>query len=104
MSEIDIHEALSILHDNQSMVSNSCSKVSSLEEPSFLEDMEKIQREMCHIKGDFMSLLFDRNHLFGLNELLHDAYLKTNEDNHKLTIQNEQLLERLKGTCSSSYV
>ena len=42
------------------LVSNSFWKVSSLEEPSFLEDMEKIQREMCNIKGNFMSLIFDR--------------------------------------------
>ena len=46
MNEINIYEALSILHDTQALVSNSCWKVSSLEEPSFLEDMEKIQREM----------------------------------------------------------
>ena len=36
--------------------------------------------------------------------MLHDAYLKNNEDNHKLKIQNEQLLEKLQDTCSSSYV
>ena len=75
-----------------------------LEETSFLKDMEKIQRAMCHIKGNIMSLLFYRNHMFELNELLHDAYLKNNEDNHKLTIQNEQLLEKLQDTCFSSYV
>ena len=51
-----------------------------------------------------MSLIFDRNHFFELNELLHDAYLKNNEDNHNLTIQNEQLLEKLQDTCFSSYV
>ena len=56
---------------------------------------------MCHIKCNFMSLLFDRNHLFELNELLHDAYLKNNEDNYKLTIQNEQLLEKLHDFFSS---
>ena len=55
MSERNIHEALSILHDTQSLVSNSCWKFSSLEEASILEDMEKIQREMCNIKGNFMS-------------------------------------------------
>ena len=71
---------------------------------SFLEEMEKIQREMCHIKGNFMSFIFDRNHFFELNELLHDAYLKNNEDNHKVTIQNEQLLEKLHDTCFSSHV
>ena len=36
--------------------------------------------------------------------MLHDAYLKNNEDNHKLTIQNEKLLEMLQDTCFSSYV
>ena len=36
--------------------------------------------------------------------MLHDEYLKNNEDNHKLTIQNEQLLEKLQDTIFSSYV
>ena len=49
-----------------------------------------------------MSFIFDRNNLVELNELLHDAYLNNNEDNHKLTIQNEQLLEKLEDTCFSS--
>ena len=93
-----------ILHETQALVSNSCWRATSLEETSFLEDMDKIQRAMCHIKGDFMSLIFDRNHLFELNELLHDAYLKNNEDNHKLIIQNEQLFKKLQDTCFSSYV
>ena len=66
--------------------------------------MEKIQREMCNIEGNFMSFLFDRNNFFELNEWLHEAYLNNNNDIHKLKIQNEQLLERLKDTHSSSYV
>ena len=70
-------------------MSNSSWRSTSLEETSFLEDMENIQRAMCHIKGNFMSLIFDRNNLVEINEFLHDAYLKNNEDNHKLTIQNE---------------
>ena len=54
MNENKIQEALSILHDTQALVSDSCWRATSLEEPSFLEDMEKIQREMCNIKGNFM--------------------------------------------------
>ena len=42
--------------------------------------------------------------MFELNESLHDAYLKNNEDNHKLIIQNEKLLENLQDTCFSSYI
>ena len=84
-------------------MSNSCWKVSSLEDPSFLEDMEKIQREICNIEGNFISLLFDRNNLVELNECLHEEYLNNNEDIHKLKIQNEKLLERFQDTCSSSY-
>ena len=66
--------------------------------------MEKIQRAMCNIEGNFMSLFFDRNNLVELNEWLHEAYLNNNEYIHKLKIQNEQLLERLQDTCFSSYV
>ena len=101
---MDIHEALSILHDTKALVSNSCWKFSSLEEPSFLDDMEKIQRAMHNIEGTFMSFLFYRNNLVELNEWLHESYLNNNEDIHKIKIQNEQLLERLQDTCSSSYV
>ena len=60
MNEKKIQESLSILHDTQALVSNSCWRDTSLEEPSFLEDMEKIQAEMCNIKGNFMSLIFYR--------------------------------------------
>ena len=67
MSEMNIHEALSILHETKELVSNSCWKVSSLEKPSFLEDMEKIQREMCNIKGNFMPLIFDKMSLSLVN-------------------------------------
>ena len=104
MSEMDIKEALRILYDTQALVSNSCCKFSSLEDPSFLEDMEKIQRAMCNIKGNFMSSFFYRNKVIELSELLHESYLKNNEYIYKLKIQNEQLLERLQDTCSSSYV
>ena len=75
-----------------------------MEEPSFLEDMEKIQRSMCNIKGNFMALIFDRKNVIELSDLLHESYLNNNEDIHKLKIQNEQLLERLQDTCYSSYV
>ena len=88
MNENKIQESLSILHDIQALVSNSCWKISSLEDPSFLEDMEKIQRAMCNIEGNFMSLLFDRKNLVELNECLHEAYLNNNEDIHNLQIQN----------------
>ena len=50
---------------------------------------------MCNIEGNFMSLIFDRNNLVELNELLHEAYLNSNEDIHRLKNQNEQLLKRL---------
>ena len=68
MSEMDIHEELSILHDTKALVSNYFWKISSLEDPSFLEHMEKIQRAMCNIEGNCMSLIFDRNNLVDLNE------------------------------------
>ena len=50
-------------------------KVYSLEESSFLKDIEKIQREMCNIQGNFMSLIFYRNNVIELTEWLHEAYL-----------------------------
>ena len=73
-------------------------------DPSFLEDMENIQRAMCNIKGNFMSFLFYRKNFIELSEWLHESYLNNNEVIHKLTIQNEQLLEKLQDTCFSSYV
>ena len=73
MSEIDIHESLSILHDTQALVSNSCWKFYSLEEPSFLEDMENIQRELCIIKGNFMSFIFYINNVIEPSKWLHET-------------------------------
>ena len=46
MNEKKIQEALSILHDTQALVSNYCWRATSLEDASFLEDIEKIQRAM----------------------------------------------------------
>ena len=74
MNENKIQEALSILHDTQALVSNSCWRATSLEDPSFLEDMEKIQRAMCNIKGNFMSLIFDRKNVIALSRWLHESY------------------------------
>ena len=96
-----IQEALRILHDTKALVSNSCWRATLLEETSFLEDMEKIQRAMCNIKGNFMSFIFDRKNVIDLIEWLHESYLKNNEVIHKLTIQNEQLLEKFQDTCFS---
>ena len=90
-SEMGIHESLIILHDTKALVSNSSWKISSLEEPSFLEDMEKTQRAMCNIEGNFLSLIFDRNNLVNIDEWLHEEYLNNNEDIHKLKNQNEKL-------------
>ena len=39
MSERDIQDSLSILHDTQALVSNYCWRATSLEETSFLEDV-----------------------------------------------------------------
>ena len=89
---MDIHEALIILQYTKALVSNSCWKNSSLEEPSFLEDMEKIQISMFNIEGNFMSFIFYINNLVELNECLHEEYLNNNEDIHKLKTQNDQLL------------
>ena len=72
MNENNFKEALRILHDTKSSLSNSCWKIYSLEDPSFLEDIEKIQREMCNIEGNFISLIFDRNNLVEINEWLHE--------------------------------
>ena len=72
MSERDIQESLSILNETQALVSNSCWRATSFEDPSFLEDMEKIQRAMCNIEGNFMYFIFDRNNLVDINYCLHE--------------------------------
>ena len=75
-----------------------------MEEPSFLEDMENIQRAMCNIKGNFMYLIFDRKNSIEIIEWLRESYLKNNQVIDKLTIQNEKLLEKLQDTWFSSDV
>ena len=50
MNENKIQESLIILHDTKALVSNSCWRDTSLEEPSFLEYMEKIQRAMSNLE------------------------------------------------------
>ena len=48
-----------------------------------------------------MSLILDRKNAIELIEWLHESYFKNNEVIDKLTIQNEQLLEKLQDTCFS---
>ena len=50
MNEKKIQEALSILHDTQALVSNSCWRATSLEEPSFLEALEEISPQNGPLK------------------------------------------------------
>ena len=69
-----------------------------MEEPYFLEDIEKIQREMCKNKGNIMSLILYIKNFIDISEWLHESYLNNNEVIHNLTIQNEQLLEKLQDT------
>ena len=96
MNEKKIQEALRILHDTQALVSNSCWRATSLDEPSFLEDMENIQRAMCNIKGNFMYFRFDRKNVIELSEWLHESYLKNNEVIDKLTIKMSNFLKSCK--------
>ena len=72
MNENNIQDHLRILHDSKALVTNSCWKISSLEDPSFLKDMENLQRAICKIEGNFMSLIFDKSNLVELNEWLHE--------------------------------
>ena len=73
MSEMDIQEALIILHDTRALVSNSRWRATSLEDPSFLEDMEKIQRVMCNTKGNLIYFIFDIKNFIDLIEWLHES-------------------------------
>ena len=59
---------------------------------------------MCNMKGNLMSLIFYRKNVIQISEWLHESYLKNNEVIDNLTIQNEQLLEKLQDTCFSSDV
>ena len=51
-----------------------------------------------------MYLIFYRKNVIDIIEWLHESYLNNNEVIDKLTIQNEQLLEKLQDTCFSSDV
>ena len=59
---------------------------------------------MCNIKGNFKTFIFYIKNGIDISEWLYESYLNNNEVIHKLTIQNEQLLEKLQDTCFSSYV
>ena len=52
--ERNVHEALRILHEIIALLSNSCWRVASMEEPSSIKDLEAIQEAMTSIKGNFL--------------------------------------------------
>ena len=50
-----------------------------------MEDMEKFQKATTSTKGNFLQLLSDRENFLELVELLHEASLKDEDDNYKIT-------------------
>ena len=73
MSECKIKEVLHTLHGTHTLMPNICWK---LEEKTSMEDMEKFQKAMTSIKGNFIHLLSNRDSLLELVEFLHGACLK----------------------------
>ena len=66
------------LHGTYALMTKLCW---NLEEKSSIEDIEKFQKAMTSTKGNFLQLLFDRDNLLELMELLYGASLKDEEEN-----------------------
>ena len=54
-----------------------------MEETSFIEDMEKIQKAISNTKGNILSFLSDRDYLLELVEMYRGMTLKYEEENDK---------------------
>ena len=63
-----------------------------------MENMEKFQKAMASIKGNFLHLLSDRDSLLELVEMFHGASLKDEEEIYKLTQELMTTQDSLKST------
>ena len=86
MDENKIQEALNILHGTHDLVSK---KFWSMEEKYSMEDIEKIQKAISNIKGNFFNVLSNRDYLIELVHLYHGLTLNNVEDNDKLSNELE---------------
>ena len=68
MSECKIKEALHTLHGTHALMTNHCWK---LEDKYSMEDMEKFQKSMTSIKGNFLHFLSDRDSFLELVDFLY---------------------------------
>ena len=60
-----------------------------------MEDIDKFRKAMRSTKGNFLQLLFDRDNLLDLVELLYGAFLKDEKEICKITriVDHPRLLE-----------
>ena len=78
-----------------------------MEDSSFLESMEKIQREMSTIQDYFSYIILDRDHLYELVHMLHVEYLKDDEEIHKINdelMATQQYLRRTQNSLFESNI
>ena len=72
-----------------------------MEDPSSIKYLEAIQEAMTDIKGKKFQFLSDRDHLFELVEMYHDASLRDVEEIEKLTLELDSTQDSLKSTHSA---
>ena len=79
MDENKIQESLHLLHDTHASVSHQCWITASLEDQSSLESKEEMQKALSTIQGEFLKLLYDRDDLIEVDDVLHGSSLKDGE-------------------------
>ena len=65
-------------------MSHQCWIIALLEDQTYLEAKENIQKALSAIQGNFLQLISDRDDLFKLVEVLHGSSLKDENDIYNL--------------------
>ena len=98
MDEKKIQEALHLIRDTHASVSHQCWIAASLEDQSSLESKEEMQKALSTIQGEFLKLIYDRDDLIEVSDVLHGASLKDGEEICKLTQDLLTTKDSLKST------
>ena len=72
-----------------------------MEDPYSIKYLEAIRKAMRDIKGNFLQLLLDRDLLFELLRMYHDASLRDAKDIYKTSFKLESTQYSLKSTHSA---
>ena len=98
MDKNNIQKDLHLVQDTHYSVAQQCCIAASLEDQSSLESKEEMQKALSTIQGELLQLIYDRDDLIELADVLHGSSLNDGEEIFKLTQDLLTTQDSLKST------